>query len=138
MKKLFIILSFSGLGILTSCGGGNDKNAETEARKDEAEKGAEAQAEADPADNPDYEKGLALVGKSDCLTCHKVNEASTGPAYSAVAAKYANTPEIIDQLSNKVIKGGSGNWGAVPMTPHPNISKEDAVAMVKYIMTLKK
>ena len=134
MKKLFIILSFCGLGILTSCGGGNDKNAETEARKDEAKE----EAPADPAENPDYEKGLALVGKSDCLTCHKVNEASTGPAYSAVAAKYANTPEIIDQLSNKVIKGGSGNWGAVPMTPHPNISKEDAVAMVKYIMTLKK
>lgn len=132
MKKLFIILSFSGLGILTSCGGGNDKNAETEARKDEA------QAQEEPAENPDYEKGLALVGQNDCLTCHKVNEASTGPAYSAVAAKYANTPEIIDQLSNKVIKGGSGNWGVVPMTPHPNLSKEDATAMVKYIMTLKK
>lgn len=132
MKKLFIILSFSGLAILTSCGSGNDKNAETEARKDEA------QAQEEPAENPDYEKGLALVGQNDCLTCHKVNEASTGPAYSAVAAKYANTPEIIEQLSNKVIKGGSGNWGVVPMTPHPNLSKEDATAMVKYIMTLKK
>jgi cytochrome c len=132
MKKLFIILSFSGLGILTSCGGGNDKNAETEARKE----GAEAQEE--PAENPDYEKGLALVGQSDCLTCHKVNEASTGPAYAAVAAKYPNNSEVIDSLANKVIKGGAGNWGVVPMTPHPNLPKEDAVAMVKYIMTLKK
>ena len=134
MKKLFIIISFGGLGLLASCGGGNEKNAETEARKDEAQQEAKAE---DPADNPDYEKGLALVGKSDCLTCHKINEASTGPAYQAVAAKYANTPEIIDQLSNKIIKGGSGNWGAVPMTPHPNLPKEDAVAMVKYILTLK-
>lgn len=132
MKKLFIILSFSGLGILTSCGGGNDKNAETEARKDEA------QAQEEPAENPDYEKGLALVGQSDCLTCHKVNEASTGPAYAAVAAKYPNNAEVIDSLANKVIKGGAGNWGVVPMTPHPNLPKEDAVAMVKYIMTLKK
>src|SRR5919112_4128857 len=133
MKKLFIILSFSGFGLLTSCGGANDKNPETEARKDEAKDEADAKDEAneDPAENPDYEKGLALVGKSDSLTCHKVNEASTGPAYSAVAAKYANTPEIVDQLSNKVIKGGSGNWGVVPMTPHPNLSKEDATAMVK-------
>jgi len=134
MKKLLIILSFGGLGLLASCGGGNEKNTETEARKDDAKQEAK---EADPADNPDYEKGLALVGKNDCLTCHKVNEASTGPAYQAVAAKYANTPEIIDQLANKVIKGGSGNWGAVPMTPHPNLSKEDAVAMVKYVLTLK-
>lgn len=135
MKKLFIILSFSGFGLLVSCGSGNDKNAETESRKDEAKQEAK---EEDPADNPDYEKGLALVGKNDCLTCHKINEASTGPAYKAVAAKYANTPEIIDELSNKVIKGGSGNWGVVPMTPHPNLSKDDAVAMVKYVLALKK
>lgn len=133
MKKLLIVLSFGGLGLLASCGGGNAKNEETEARKDDAKQ----EAKEDPADNPDYQKGLALVGKNDCLTCHKVNEASTGPAYSAVAAKYANTPEIIDQLSNKVIKGGSGNWGVVPMTPHPNLSKEDAVTMVKYVLSLK-
>lgn len=133
MKKLFIILSFSGFGLLISCGGGSDKNSETEARKDEAQQ----EAKAEPAENPDYEKGLALVGQNDCLTCHKINEASTGPAYKAVAAKYANTPEVIDQLSNKVIKGGAGNWGAVPMTPHPNLAKDDAVAMVKYILTLK-
>ncbi|MEJ7685223.1 MAG: c-type cytochrome [Segetibacter sp.] len=136
MKKLFIILSFSGFGLLVSCGGGgNEKNTETEARKDEANQEAK---EEDPADNPDYEKGLALIGKNDCLTCHKVNEASTGPAYQAVAAKYPNNPAVIDSLSNKVIKGGAGNWGVVPMTPHPNLSKEDAVAMVKYVLALKK
>src|SRR5215210_8378970 len=136
MKKLFIILSFSGFGLIAGCGGsGNDKNAETEARKDEAKDQAN---EEDATENPDYEKGLGLVGKSDCFTCHKVNEASTGPAYSAVAAKYPNNPAVIDSLANKVIKGGAGNWGVVPMTPHPNLSKEDAVAMVKYVMTLKK
>lgn len=134
MKKLFIILSISGLGVLASCGSGNEKNAETEARKDEAKQEAKTE---EPEDNPDYEKGLALVGKNDCLTCHKINEASTGPAYKAVAAKYPNTPEVIDSLANKVIKGGSGNWGQVPMVPHPNLSKDDAVAMVKYVLSLK-
>ena len=135
MKKLFIILSFSGFGLLVSCGGGNEKNAETESRKDDAK--LEAQAD-ETTENPDYEKGLALVGKNDCLTCHKINEASTGPAYKAVAAKYPNNAEVIDSLSNKVIKGGAGNWGMVPMTPHPNLSKDDAVAMVKYVLSLKK
>lgn len=135
MKKLFIILSFSGLGLLVSCGGGNEKNAETEARKDDAKQEAKAD---EATDNPDYEKGLALVGKNDCLTCHKINEASTGPAYSAVAAKYPNNPQVIDSLSNKVIRGGAGNWGVVPMTPHPNLSKDDAVTMVKYVLSLKK
>ena len=133
MKKLFIILSFSGLGLLASCGGGNDKNAETEARKDEAQAAPEPEAE-----NPDYEKGLALVGQSDCFTCHKVNEAAVGPAYQAVADRYEKTDAVIDTLSDKVIKGGAGKWGTVPMTPHPSVSKEDAVTMVKYVLSLKK
>ncbi len=137
MKKLLIILSFSGFGLFISCGGANDKNPETEARKDGAEANQEAKEET-TAENPDYEKGLELVGKSDCFTCHKVNEASTGPAYQAVADKYPNNAAVIDSLSNKVIKGGAGNWGVVPMTPHPQLSKEDAVAMVKYVLSLKK
>ena len=129
MKKLFIILSFSGFGLFISCGSKNN-NPETEARKDEAK-------ETIP-ENPDYEKGLALVAKSDCFTCHKVSEAATGPAYQAVADRYAPTPEVIDTLAQKVITGGSGKWGTIPMTPHPQISKEDATTMVKYVLALKK
>jgi cytochrome c len=135
MKKLFIILSFSGFGLLLSCGGGTEKNAETEAREEEAKAAPEPEAE---AENADYEKGLELIGKSDCLTCHKVNEPAVGPAYQAVADRYERTDAVIDTLSDKVIKGGAGRWGAVPMTPHPQLSKEDAVAMVKYVLALKK
>lgn len=134
MKKLFIILSFSGLGLLFSCGGGEEKNAETEARQEQAE----AAPEPEDASDADYEKGLELVGKSDCFTCHKVNEQAVGPAYQAVADKYEKTDENINMLADKVIKGGAGNWGQVPMTPHPQLSKEDAVSMVKYVLSLKK
>lgn len=90
------------------------------------------------ATNPDYIKGLGLVTKNDCLTCHKVDEKLVGPAYRDVAAKYAGQPGVIDSLAAKVMKGGSGVWGDVPMAAHPNLSKDDAVAMVKYIMLLKK
>jgi cytochrome c len=90
-----------------------------------------------PMDNPDYDKGLALVAKSDCFTCHKLNEASTGPAYTAVAAKYPSTDSTYNLLADKIIKGGTGVWGAAPMSPHPTVSHEDAVQMVKYIMLLK-
>lgn len=132
MKKLFVILSFSGLGLIYSCGGGDMKNAETEAREEKAE-------EMEPeVVNEDYEKGLELVGKSDCFTCHKVTEQAVGPAYQAVADRYENTPEVINTLAEKIIAGGAGNWGQVPMTPHPQMSKEDAVAMVKYVLSLKK
>ncbi len=89
------------------------------------------------AENADADKGLALVGKSDCFGCHKVKEVSVGPAYNLVAQKYEATEANINTLADKVQKGGSGNWGQVPMAGHPNISKEDAVLMVKYVLSLK-
>jgi cytochrome c len=55
-----------------------------------------------------------------------------------VAEKYPNTAENVSMLAGKVIKGGSGNWGTVPMTAHPAISPEDAATMVKYVLMLKK
>jgi cytochrome c len=87
--------------------------------------------------NPDYQKGLALIAKSDCLTCHKVDETSTGPAYRDVANKYTNDEKTIATLADKVMKGGSGNWGAIPMVPHPAISIDDAKQMVKYVLLLR-
>jgi len=90
------------------------------------------------SDNPDYQKGLALVGKSDCLTCHKVDEKNIGPSYRDVAAKYENTDENVKMLAGKIIKGGSGVWGNIPMTPHPALSQEDAEALAKYVLLLKK
>jgi len=87
--------------------------------------------------NPDYDKGLELVAKSDCLGCHKINEASVGPAYSAIATKYEANEANINLLAAKIMNGGQGVWGQVPMAAHPTLSKEDAVQMVKYIMLLK-
>jgi len=54
-----------------------------------------------------------------------------------VGQKYEATEANINTLAEKVQKGGSGNWGQVPMAGHPNISKEDAVLMVKYVLSLK-
>lgn len=82
--------------------------------------------------------GEALVKKSDCLACHNVSQKIVGPAYKNVAAKYAATDENIALLADKIINGGSGVWGAVPMSPHPALSKADATEMVKYILSLKK
>jgi cytochrome c len=90
-----------------------------------------------PSVSSDYEIGLALVAQSDCLTCHKVDEKNIGPAYREIAAKYDSTKENIELLAGKIRKGGSGVWGTIPMTPHPQLSEEDAKAMVRYIFTLK-
>jgi cytochrome c len=124
MKKYCIVLSISFFGF--ACG-----NQSNTAETKEGEKSTSAM------DNPDYDKGLALVGKSDCFTCHKVRDASTGPAYGLVAAKYENTEANREMLASKIIAGGQGVWGQIPMAAHPNLSKEDAISMVKYIMLLK-
>jgi cytochrome c len=93
----------------------------------------------DLSSNPDYKAGLALVAQSNCLTCHAVNQTTTGPAYADIAARYAGADaEQINKLAKTIIAGGSGNWGSVPMIPHPEISEEDATKMVKYILLLKK
>ena len=92
----------------------------------------------DNSNNPLYQKGVALIANSDCLTCHKLNEKNIGPAYQDIANKYENTEDNINLLASKIIKGGKGVWGEVPMTPHAQISNEDASTMVKYIFLLKK
>jgi len=129
MKKVLFILSTAI--IVIACGGGS-----TEAGKATTE--ATASTANTLSDNPDYQKGLALIAGSDCLTCHKTSEKNIGPSYKDVAAKYDNTEENVKMLASKIIKGGSGNWGAIPMTPHPQLKEEDVEAMVKYIFLLKK
>jgi cytochrome c len=130
MKKTIVIVLL--LGIFIACNSG-DKTGGTKA--DAAADGTTPAAAA--ATNPEADKGLELIGKSDCFTCHKVVDASTGPAYEAVAAKYPDNEAVVDSLSKKIIKGGSGNWGAIPMTPHPEISEADAKSMVRYVLSLK-
>lgn len=140
MKKMSIIVSMIFLAY--ACGNSNQNSSDQSAAsgsstpQTEAAATAPATASTDLSDNPDYKKGLALIAKNDCLTCHKVDEKLIGPAYRDVANKY--TDKDIPMLAAKIIKGGLGVWGQVPMTPHPNLSVADAEQMVKYILLLKK
>lgn len=82
------------------------------------------------------EEGAALIEKSDCKTCHNEGKTTVGPAYIDVAKKYDFTKQNVATLVDKVIKGGSGNWGQNAMTPHPDLQPADAEKMVHYIMSL--
>ena len=125
MKKTIVL--FSLIALIASCGNNAEK------------KSTETKTETTTAkENPEVEKGLNLVANSDCFSCHQLDAQSTGPAYTAVAAKYPPNDAVIDSLSDKIIKGGSGNWGTIPMIAHPTLSKDDAKAMVTYILSLKK
>jgi cytochrome c len=123
MKR--ILISAVLLTALFSCGGGGEK-------KDAATETPAAAA------NPLEDKAMAIIAKSDCLTCHKINETVTGPAYAEVAKKYENTEANVEMLTDKVINGGKGNWGEVPMLAHPTLPREEAKTVVQYILSLRK
>jgi cytochrome c len=128
LKKYFFIITMLCLIVACSNNASSNNSSDTSAA---------APATNDVTTNPDYQAGLKLIATNDCLTCHKVDEKLTGPAYRDVANKYDNTDANVKMLAQKVIKGGSGNWGTVPMTPHPALSEADAEQMVKYVLLLR-
>jgi len=80
--------------------------------------------------------GYSLITGSDCLSCHQDNQRFVGPSYVEISEKYSE--KDIELLASKIIDGGSGVWGEVPMQAHPQISKEEAKQMVEYILSMKK
>ena len=82
--------------------------------------------------------GEKLIAKSDCIGCHNKDKKVVGPSYVDIANKYAANDKNINYLSGKIIKGGSGVWGTLPMGAHASLTKDDAKSMEKYILSLKK
>jgi cytochrome c len=80
---------------------------------------------------------LELAKSKNCMACHTVDNKLVGPSYKEVAKKYAGQKDAEAKLVNKIIKGGSGTWGAVPMPPNPQVSQAEAKTLVKWILTMK-
>lgn len=80
---------------------------------------------------------LALATAKNCMACHGVEKKVVGPSYKDVAAKYAHQKDAADMLALKIIKGGSGAWGPVPMPANAQVSPADAKKLASWILTLK-
>jgi cytochrome c len=78
-----------------------------------------------------------LMEKSDCYSCHSIDTKLIGPSFNEVSKKYENKKANIENLVDKIINGGSGVWGEVPMQAHLQISKEDATEMINFILSIK-
>ncbi len=78
-----------------------------------------------------------LAQKKNCMACHAVDKKVVGPGYKEVAAKYAGQKDAVDKLAQKIIKGGAGTWGPVPMPANTQVSEAEAKQLVQWIMTLK-
>jgi len=118
-KTIFLLTVFS---ILAACGGGGeDKKPKP----------------VDITQTDEYKKGYEVVKGSDCMTCHLIDEKNVGPAWRDVANKYAGQDTAVRYLAHKIITGGSGVWGQVPMAAHPTFTQEQAEAVAKYVLLLK-
>lgn len=80
--------------------------------------------------------GEALLKGNDCNTCHHKTNTLIGPSHTDVAKKYDFTEENVKLLAGKIINGGSGVWGKIPMAPHIDVNQSDADAMARYVLSL--
>lgn len=78
-----------------------------------------------------------LAQQRACMACHTVDKKVVGPSYKDVAAKYAGQPGAADKLAEKIVKGGSGVWGAVPMPANPKVSPAEAKQLADWILSLR-
>lgn len=81
--------------------------------------------------------GLALMRGSTCFACHMTDSASAGPPYKAVALKYKDDAGALARLAQKILSGGAGVWGQIPMPPHPQHNLDQLRSMVSWVLSLK-
>lgn len=79
----------------------------------------------------------ALATAKNCMACHAVDKKLVGPSYKDVAAKYKDDKSAVDKLAQKIMKGGSGVWGPVPMPANAQVNEAEAKKLAAWVMTIK-
>ena len=77
----------------------------------------------------------ALAAAKNCMACHAVDKKLVGPSYKEVALKYAGQKDAVDRLAAKILKGGSGVWGPVPMPANAQVSAAEAKKLAAWVLT---
>jgi cytochrome c len=125
MKKIICLIAIVALA---SCGG-KKENVQTEEYASEADKPKASSA-------AQIAEGEALIKASDCKTCHHATNKIIGPAHLDVAKKYEFNEANVKLLAGKIINGGQGVWGEIPMTAHVGMTQTDAEKMARYVLSL--
>lgn len=79
----------------------------------------------------------ALAAAKNCLACHAIDKKVVGPAYKDVAKKYAGQKDAVDKLSTKIMKGGAGVWGVIPMPVNQQVNEAEARKLAAWVLSLK-
>ncbi|MFB0898787.1 MAG: c-type cytochrome [Polaromonas sp.] len=80
---------------------------------------------------------MKLASSKNCMACHAAAVKLVGPSFKSIAEKYAGQKDAADKLAIKIIKGGSGVWGPVPMPANPQVSAADAKKLATWVLTTK-
>lgn len=80
---------------------------------------------------------MDLAKSKNCMACHALGNKVVGPAYKDVATKYSGDSSAEERLTQKVLKGGSGVWGSVPMPANPQVTEPEARTLVKWILGMR-
>ncbi|MCE7064334.1 PQQ-dependent sugar dehydrogenase [Dyadobacter sp. CY326] len=83
-----------------------------------------------------YAATQTFYASLDCKSCHTMDTKSIGPALKEISKRYAAQTGAAEQLAQKIIKGGSGNWGSYPMPPHPDLTAAQSRDLAGYILSL--
>jgi len=77
----------------------------------------------------------ALAKSKNCMACHAADKKLVGPAYKEISKKYAGDAKAVDMLATKIIKGGAGVWGAIPMPANTQVSEADAKKLAAWVLS---
>jgi len=80
---------------------------------------------------------LALAASKNCMSCHAVERKVLGPSFKDVAARYKDNKDAATMLATKIMKGGKGVWGPVPMPANNQVSEADAKKLAGWVLSTK-
>jgi cytochrome c len=78
-----------------------------------------------------------LARQKLCMGCHTVDKKQVGPAFKDIAARYAGQKDAVPRMAEKIVKGGSGAWGPVPMPANPKVTPDEARQLSAWILGLR-
>lgn len=79
----------------------------------------------------------ALASAKNCMSCHTIAKKLVGPSFKEVAAKYAGQAGAVDKLAVKIMKGGSGVYGPVPMPANTQVNEAEAKKLAAWVLSQK-
>ena len=85
----------------------------------------------------DVAAAAEIAKASGCYSCHSASEKIVGPAFSAVAEKYAGDKDAVATLAQSIQMGSQGKWGRAAMPAHSSLSAQDLKLLARWVLGTK-